>query len=237
LILFNKEKYNKNIYDIELENPSSFFQLDSLEIHVILYPYSREINSRHILFNPYEEYARDVASGNHSAYSQIDKTFAKYFGILLGSFIAIVFAYFKPEDLLSVESIVGIFAAYSIGKEMWGDLEKALYNLTKKSKLRYQESYYKYELEKTTTLTSYSMIAKKVRYGKTSPLAGKMHFLQLSNSQTVRLFYEPSEWKDLKSNIHLLSIRVSPDKVLEFHKKGFLLGIKVSLNKKKIFFD
>ncbi len=79
------------------------------------------------------------------------------------------------------------------------------------------------------------MIAKKVRYGKTSPLPEKMHFLQLSNSQTIRLFYELKEWKDFESNLHLLSIRVNPDKVLEFHKKGFLLGIKVSLNKKKFF--
>ncbi len=132
MILFHKEKYNKNIYDLELENPSNFSHFDSLEVHVILYPYSREINSRHILFNPFEEYAKDVVSGNHSAYSLIEKTFSKYFGILLGSFIAIVFAYFKPEDLFSVESIVGIFAAYSIGKEIWGDLEKALYKFTKK---------------------------------------------------------------------------------------------------------
>lgn len=230
-----KEKFSKNIFDIELEHPKSFAHLDALEVHIILYPYSREINSKHIVFNPFEEYAEDVLSGNHSAYSLIERSFAKYFGILLGGCIAGFFAYFKPEDLLSVESVVGIFAAYAIGKEMWADFERALYKLTKSKRLRYQESYYKYELEKTTTLTNYSQIAKKIRYGKSSPLPEKMHFMQLSNSQTVRLYFNPKEWDGFESDIHLLSVRIDKDKVQELHKHGFLLGVKVSLNKKRFF--
>ncbi|MCX8000555.1 MAG: hypothetical protein N3A69_16650, partial [Leptospiraceae bacterium] len=162
-------------------------------------------------------------------------SFSKYFGIFLGFLISVIFYIFKPEDLFSVESVVSIFVAYTIGKEIWSDLERALYSLTKSWKFRYQEDYYKYKLEKATTLTTYSQLAKLTRYGKKSPLPEKMHFLQLSNSQTVRLFFEMKSLKQIEDEIHLLSVIIDKDVTKEFWKSGYLLGIKLSLSKKSFF--
>ncbi|MCX8000544.1 MAG: hypothetical protein N3A69_16595, partial [Leptospiraceae bacterium] len=224
-----------NYLDIQVKNPKQFHNYDTLECHIILYPYSRNINSEHILFNPFEEYVKDVHSGAHSAYSIIEASFSKYFGIFLGFLISLVFYIFKPDDLFSVESVVSIFVAYTIGKEIWSDLERALYALTKSWKFRYQEDYYKYKLEKTTTLTTYSHLAKLTRYGKKSPLPEKMHFLQLSNSQTVRLFFEMKSLRQIEEEIHLLSVIIDKKVVKEFWSSGYLLGIKLSLSKKKFF--
>lgn len=233
-ILYPKPK--SNYIDIQLKNLKQFHEYDLLECHIILYPYNREINSEHILFNPFEEYVKDVRAGTHSAYSIIETSFSKYFGIFLGFLISIIFSIFKPEDLFSVESVVSIFVAYTIGKEIWTDIERALYSLTKSWKFRYQEDYYKYKLEKTTTLTNYSQLAKLIRYGKKSPLPEKMHFIQLSNSQTVRLFFEIKSLKHIEEEIHLLSVIIDKRVTKKFWKSGYLLGIKISLSKRIFFY-
>ncbi len=237
MIRVHYPKAKKNFFDIELKNPSQFYKYDFLEFHIILYPYSRDINSTHVLFNPFEEYVRDVNSGTQSAYSLIDSSFGKYFGLFLGFIISMIFYLLKPEDLFSVESVVSIFVAYTIGKEIWSDVERGLYSLTKGLKFRYQEDYYKYKLEKTTTLANYSQLAKLKRYGKRSPLPEKIHFIQLSNSQTLRMFFEMKSLKHIQEDIHLLSVVIDKKVLNPFLKEGYLLGIKISLSKRFFFFN
>lgn len=232
MIRIHSPKKKQNFFDIELKNPNQFSSYHFLEFHVILYPYAREVNSTHIFFNPFEEYVRDVHAGTHSAYSFLESSFGKYFGLFLGFIISFIFYLFKPDDLFSVESVVSIFVAYTIGKEIWSDIERALYSLSKGSKLRYQEDYYKYKLEKTTTLTTYSQLAKLRRYGKRSPLPEKIHFIQLSNSQTLRMFFEMKGLKNIQEDIHLLSVLVDKKVLNQFLKEGYLLGVKLSLSKK-----
>jgi hypothetical protein len=234
-LLYFKKSVNSNIYDVEFRYTEELKTYSSIELHFILYPYSRKINSTNIRFLPFEEYINDVSSSQHSAYQKMNKRFHEVFGLLLGSLIAGIFYYYKPEILFSVESIVGVFAAYSIGKELWDDILRLAINLTKESKLRFTEDYYKYELDENTTMTHYSKLAKKKRYAKDTILPKKLHFLELSNSQTLRMYFEKNDFEQLSdTQIHLFSVHIDSNLIKEFEKKGYLFGVKVSLNKKTI---
>ena len=237
LIYLEKSSRHTNLYDVSLYEIDKLREYDSLEAHIVLYPYSRRITSENVSFYPFEEYVKDVQSNHVSAYAKIQLKFQKFFGVLLGSVIAAIFYKYKPDDLFSVESVVAVFAAYAIGKELWADIERFLINISKRSRLRYTEDYYKYELEKFTTMTHYSTLAKKQRYGKATLLPEKINFLELSNSQTLRMHFNLSDIKppDAKS-AHIFSIHIEGDMQSDFEKYGHLFGVKISLNKKGFLF-
>jgi len=232
IININNNKKLSNIYDIEIKNDEKIKKFSSLECHVVIYPYSRKICSKDIIFSPYEEYVKDIQSGQRSAYQKIISQFGKLFGLLIGLLISILFYIFNPKDLFSVESIVAIFGAYFICKELWEDFEKFFINITKKLFIRYQENYYSYQLEKNTTLTHYSYLAKKQRYKKETILPEKIDFIEQSNSQTIRLFIKIKNIKKSKEkSLHLMSMNIDKDLIKIFKNTGFMLGIKLSFNK------
>jgi hypothetical protein len=220
------------VHDVEMYEIAQLKGYDSVECHIVLYPYSRKICSDDISFYPFEEYVKDVLSHQRSAYVRISDRFHELFGLLLGLLIALVFALFKPEDLLSVESVVSVFAAYTIGKDLWNDIEQMLVDVSKGWPIRFQDNYYRYQLEKHTTLTSYSYLAKRQRYGKAPLLPEKIDFIKQSNSQTLRMCFN---MRDLESftepSAHVHSIHVDPSLLEDLEESGFLFGVKLSLNK------
>ncbi len=230
----SKNKKIGHVYDIELQHIDKLKRFDSVECHIVLYPYSRKFKANDMIFYPFEEYARDISSCKNSAYSRIGSSFNKIFAVIMGLIILLLFVIFRPEELLSMQSIVSVFGAYIIAKELGNDLEKWIIRITKPLKFRYQESYYSYELEKHNALTKYSHYAKKQRYDKTSIRPTKMEFIELSNSKTVRMYFDTKDLKNNGNSIHILSVWADPELLKEFDK-GFMLGVKLSLNKGKIF--
>lgn len=233
IVRFRKNEEFPNIYDVELRHAQYLRQFASVECHVVLYPYSRKICSETIKFYPYEEYVKDILTQQKSAYHALKSHFDKMFGIMLGLLITLVFFLFKPDDLFSVESIVSVLGAYFFGKELWGEIERFLIDVSKTWRIRYSENYYAYQLEKHTTLTHYSYFAKKYRYGKASLLPDKIDFIEKSNSQTVRMFFNMKAicaFQDVSN--HILSIHVQPELVEAFEREGFLFGVKLSFNKR-----
>jgi len=222
-----------HIYDVELGHLDELHRLSSVECHVAFYPYSRKVTSDHFEFTPFEEYINDITSHQKSTYIKIKNRFCNIFGLFLGILIAGIFFAFKPQELLSIEPIVSIIGAYFIGKELWGDIEDLLINISKNWRIRYVESYYFYRLEKHTTLSLYSRLAKKRRYGKEAILPEKMDLIQQKNSQTLRLFFNMKDLKPAKEKYaHMLSIRLDPKLLQEFENDGFMFGIKLSFNKR-----
>lgn len=220
------------LYDVEMAGIEGLQGYDHVECHVVLYPYSRRVNSGDITFYPFEEYVKDVLSNQRSAYAEIRGHFNEVFGLLLGLLIAVVFAAFKPEDLLSVESIVSVFAAYTIGKELWDDIERTLIGLSKNWRLRLQDSYYRYQLERHSTLAAYALLAKRRRYGKSSLLPERIDFIKQSNSQTLRMCFDMRDWRCFaEPSGHVHSIHVDPAVLSDFQAAGFMFGVKLSLNR------
>jgi hypothetical protein len=233
VIRLRRNEMVPGIYDVVVEGMERLRAVPQVELHVVLYPYSRRVSSQDIAFFPFEEYVKDVLSQQRSAYAAIRGQFNELFGLFLGVVIALVFARLKPEDLFSIESIVSVFGAYTIGKELWDDIERALVHLTRRWRLRVQDSYYRYRLEKHTTLTAYSHLAKRRRYGRYALLPAKIDFIKQSNSQTLRMCFDT---KDLHvppgSVAHLHSIHVEPQVLDEFERDGFMFGVKMSLNRR-----
>ncbi len=234
LIRVSKNEAFPHIYDVELAGMGRLEAFDSVECHVVAYPYSRKVEARHIAFRPFEEYVEDIAGQQRSSYARIGEPFRNVFGILLGSAIMLIFACFKPEELFSVESIISVFGAYTIGKEIWGDLENWLIKITDNRKVRFQPRYYLYKLERNTTVTRYTRLARKQRYGMAMILPGKMDFIQQSNSQTIRMHFSHDDYAGIAEHtVHILSIHIDPESLAEFEATGYLLGFKVSLNRRK----
>jgi hypothetical protein len=204
---------------------------DRLECHVVLYPYSRQISSDDIHFYPFEEYVHDVLSNQRSAYAEIRSPMAQIFGLLLGLAIALIFARFKPQSLLEIESIVSVFGAYVVGKELWDDIENLLVNVSKTWRLRYQGSYYRYRLEKRTTLTYYSYLAKRQRYGRATLLPEKIDFIKQSNSQTLRMCFNIQDLTSFKETVaHIHSIHIDEGLIGDFEEAGYMFGVKLSFD-------
>jgi hypothetical protein len=223
------------IYDVAMEDAQRLNAYAQVECHVVLYPYSREVSSQNLAFYPFEEYVQDVLSHQRSAYAAVQGQFNEVFGLLLGVAIALIFARFEPTELFSIESIVSVFGAYVIGKELWDDIERALIQVSKNWRLRFQESYYRYRLEKHTTLTTYSYLAKRRRYGKAALLPEWVDLIKQSNSETLRVCFDTRELP-LPSGpaAHLHSIHVDPDRVDAFEREGYMFGVKLSLNRRTL---
>ncbi|MBR9705903.1 hypothetical protein GOV14_02605 [Candidatus Pacearchaeota archaeon] len=232
---FKVSKTRQGLYDIELQHLDELKDYSSVECHVLIYPFSRKVNSDNLLCNPFEEYVKDIRAGHNSAYAGISFIFNKMFGILMALIITALFLIFWPDTFLSLESVVAVFGAYIIGKELGQDLEMFLVNLTKGGRLQFYKDYFKYKLEKITTLIDYSFYAKKYRYEINAILPTKMNFEKKSNSQIVRMFFKPRNFKGGNS-AHILSIRVTPELVDELEKQGFMIGFKICLNKDKFLF-
>jgi hypothetical protein len=232
IIRLRKNETIPNIYDVEMKHFEHLQKYDSMECHIVLYPYSRKICSQNIKFFPFEEYVKDILSCQKSAYIPIRSQFNEIFGLLMGLVLIIIFALFKPADLFSLEAIVSVLGVYFVGKELWDDIERLLINISKTWSLRYQENYYAYQLGKHTTLTHYSRFAKKNRYGKVPLLPEKMDFIEQSNSQTTRMCFKVRDLQSLQDSTgHMFSIHIDPDVVQEFEQEGFMFGVKLSFNK------
>ncbi|MDZ4705495.1 MAG: hypothetical protein SH848_16340 [Saprospiraceae bacterium] len=237
LIQISKNEAFPHIFDVELNGMGRIEGFDSIECHVVAYPYSRQVEAKHIAFRPFEEYVEDIAGQQRSSYARIGEPFRNVFGILLGSAILLIFACFKPEELFSVESIISVFGAYTIGKEIWGDLENWLIKITNNRKLRFQPRYYLYKLERHTTVTRYTRLARRHRYGMAMILPDKMDFIQQSNSQTIRMYFNHDDYAGLAEHkVHILSIHIDPESLAVFEETAYLLGFKVSLNRRKGWF-
>jgi hypothetical protein len=219
-------------YDVDLQGLDRLKPYDRVECHTVVYPYARTISSDDIHFNPFEEYVQDVLSRQRSAYSEILNSSDQVFGLLLGALIALIFALVDLKSLLEIEAILSVIGAYVVAKELWHDFERLLINATKDWRLRYQESDYRYQLEKRTTLTAYSYLAKQRRYGKQALLPEKIDFIKQSNSQTLRMCFDVRDLPSANAHLgHLYSIQIDESLADAFQnatESAFLFGVKLS---------
>ena len=225
-----------NIYDVELDNVPALRAYDSVEVHLVLYPFSRQITSNAYRFNPFEEYVEDISTRRRSLYTRVPRPADSLFGIFLGVVIVLAFAAIKPSEISSLQSIVAILGAYFIGKDLWHDIEGLLVNLSKNWRVRYQTDYYAYQVEKNTTLTNYSALAREKRYGKASLLPERMEFISNANSKTARLKFSRADLNGFhQDNAHILAMRLDAPLADEFENTGYMLSVKISLNRRVLF--
>lgn len=233
LIRLRQNPQFQNIYDVELENVPALRAYESVEVHLVLYPFSRQIISDTYRFNPFEEYANEISTRRRSVYTRVPRPANSLFGIFLGILIILVFLAIKPSEVASLQSFVAILGAYFIGKDLWQDIEALFVNVSKNWRVRYQTGYYAYQLEKNTTLTNYSSLAREQRYGKGSLLPERMEFISSSNSKTVRLKFSSADLRRFDQDAaHILALRLDPPVADDFEGAGYMFSVKVSLNER-----
>ncbi len=222
-----------NIYDVELANVPTLRAYDSVEVHLVLYPFSRQITADAYRFSPFEEYAEDISTRRRSLYTRVPRPASSLFGIFLGIFIIGVFLVVKPSEVASLQSFVAILGAYFIGKDLWRDIEALLVNLSKNWRVRYQTDYYAYQVEKNTTLTNYSALAREQRYGKASLLPERMEFISNANSKTARLKFSRADLRAFQHEAaHICAMRFDASVANELEHAGYMLSVKISLNRR-----
>lgn len=233
-VKFDNSGQAEGIYDFELGGLEDIKGIDSLDCHLVVYPYSRRVNSHHLRVMPFEEYVADIVGRQRSVYIKIEERGKYVFGAALALALVAIFVEFRPVELLSVEAIVSVFGAYMVGKEIWDDIERGLQHLSGRWRLRYVENYYPYQLAGRTTLARYSEMAKEQRYGRRSLLPDRIDFIQQSNSQTVRLRFESGSLRSLVGQTaHIASLHVDRAAAEEFRRAGHLIGAKISLNRRR----
>ncbi len=232
IIHFRESSDPTIFFDIELQNIDRLTQYDSVELHLVFSPYSRNVTSKNFIFFPYEDYSHDISTHMKSIYTKIGSIGDNLFGLGLGFALAVIFYIFKPSELFSVESVVSIIAAYAIGKELWADIDNGLVRLTKNWRIQFRKSYYLYRMERGTTLTRYAQIAQSNRYGLLALNPGLFDFIQQKSSQTLRMYFDSECIRAHKgASAHIFSIRVDPETSRLLVAKGYMIGMKTSFNR------
>lgn len=235
LVQLRRDPERPHVTNVELTDVAILKRFESFECHVVLYPYSPRISSSDYDFYPFEEYIDDITEDKRSAYEEIGSAGRHIFGLALGVLLAGIAVAISKESIISVESMLSLLGAYFVGKDLWVDIERVLVEATKTWRLRYLPRTFRYRLEKHNTLTMYSALARRQRYGVTVLLPELLDFIDHSNSQTVRMCFRARELREQDSSpTHILCINMRPDLVGELERHGFMLGVKVSFNTERL---
>ena len=223
----------RNRINLELHRVPDLRQYDAFECHVVFYPYSERIGSRDYTVLPFEEYVKDIARYQRSAYARIRSNAKEIFGALLGLLVFLLVLKYTHTDVITMESLIGIFAAYFIGKDLWDDIEAILQEKTRGSRLKYRESDYRYQADKNSTLLTFNQFARRNQHHREVIYPAQMDFIMRSQSSTARMRFDQKGVSSVAGeSAHLLAIEVDERKLGELQKAGYLVGVKVTFSRR-----
>ncbi len=184
--IFNKQKST-----LRLEEPSNNYT--EFELSLVVYPLNTNINADDFLILPFDEYTDEAEDEQRSAYLPKVDNVSKVFGLIISIVILIFFLIFLPQDLFSVQSVISILGAYTLGKDFWKDIENVLVKLTQNRRLSYKENQYYYFLKRNSTLDEFLEYSRELRYKANFFFPQKMDLIKESNSKTFKGFYKNFE--------------------------------------------
>lgn len=226
----------ENKLKVFLNRVDEIKKFNSVELTTFLYPYNSRLDSNSFRILPFEEYIEDLRTGKRSNYKQIDDFADKFFGIFLALIIVMFFALFKPSDLFSVQSVISIFAAYTVGKELWTDLDNLLINTTRYFRISWKEKKYFYSRVDFGTIQKFWEFARNVRYKNKTLLPSQIDFMKHSNSKTIEMLFKKKDLKNIDSKtIQILSYELNNSDFGLFQKDSFMVAFKLVLNTNFIF--
>lgn len=230
-IIIEQNPLAKNIFDVNIDFPNRNEKIKSYEIQLMIFPYSRLISAKDFTLYPFQEIRENIEQSEDNTYSEIIDSEDKGFGIALSLIIFLIFLIFTPKDIFSLQSIITLLGTYAIGKEFWHDLESFLVDKTKGKKIRFLNKVYKYQQNPLSTIFSNWKIAEERRYGITSIHPDEFAFTNTSNSIVLKSKFEAKSLNQNNKN-HFCSFHIKKSLTKEFLEKGFLIGSKITINKK-----
>ncbi len=226
---------NKHLSEIEffLNHVAELKKFQEVEVSVSFYPYQRQVKADHFRFEPYEDYVADIVEGQRSTYQEIHSIAPQGFGMLLGTAIVSFFLFFQPQLLLSVESMVSVFAAYTVGKEIWSDLDVFLQDHTRLWSVRWVQQSFYYALQQFGTFQRFWQLARKKRFGYQLSLPTEIDFISHSNSKTIEMLFETKDlFAETSQQARILRIIFSLSSSTRFHSEKGLIICRVALVRK-----
>lgn len=221
---------DNNTVKVSINKLKGLSKFSSLELTLFLYLLDDTLDADSFKLLPYEEYIRDVEAGKRSSYQKIGVNSGKWLGIALGIIILAVFAIVKPEDIVSIESLVSILAVYTIGKELWTDIDSFLGRITKRLPVKWVDPSFYYERESFGTIQRFWTFSREKRVRGKTTLASKLDFVNHSNSKTVELGFGKNLLQSSKES-QILNISFKNKSKSKLQKMGYVIGTKVSLNR------
>lgn len=208
---------------------------DETFISAFFYPYDRDIAAENYKFLPYEEYVDEVTAGGNTLFEPVTDPFRLLFGISVAASIGIVVAIIDVNSILSVEALVSMFGAYTVGKEIWPDVNGFLIGLSRRWRVSWRAQQFSLIREDYGTIQQFYTLARKKRYERIVATPSRLEFNEHSNSKIVDLLYS---FRDIKAAKHqpvkILSI-FSGDRALV--KLGYMLGVKIAESRKLLFIN
>lgn len=224
-----------HIFEAELLEMDVLKKYEQVEVHYVVFPFSRKISADDLDVQPFQEYVKDIQAQQKSVYAPMQDSKGKRFGLILVFLLLLFVAFWHPEMLTTSDTFVGAIGAYIAGKELWADLANLLVKVTTPLSVKYQTSYFSYQLERFSTLTQYFNLANAHRYEKQAVWPSFFDYIETSNSKTVRLRFVPGDLGGTGTNAHVFSVQVLPELLDEFLGKSSLQGLKVSLSNRRFF--
>jgi len=176
-----------------------------------------------------------VVEGKRTTYKNSSIYIDKFFGLLLGVVIAIFFLIFKPTDIFSIQSIISILGAYTIGKELWKDLDSFLIEATAKFSIRWQDRPFYYVRQDFGTIQKFRDLARFKRYQKNFLQPKKIDFISQSNSKALEVLYRRDDLGEDNTSL-IAAVNIDKQILEEFYKTDYMIGIKLTLVKNFLFF-
>lgn len=223
---------------IELNNLTLLLKLNqtirsskAVECTFFVYPYSLKMDNASFNILPYEEYVRDIDAGRRSTYQKLEPTASKLFGIFLGLVLIIIFGIYNPNELYSLQNLIAVLGAYTLGKEMWDDLDKWLIDTTKTWSIRWRGSQYYYVKEDFGTIQRFWKLARVKRNGQPTILPVWLDFMTHSNAKTVEAYFEQKTLSQYPENslVQFGNVVINQDSYQDFQESGAMFGFKLSL--------
>ncbi len=230
LISASFEKSSDSI-DVDLHRITEVRQYDALELNLVFYPYNKDVHADHYVISPFEEYVKDIAKHWRSAYEPIRSKGKEIFGILVGLVTFLFVLKYTHSDVITMESLIGIFVSYFIGKDLWDDISSTLESMTRRWRLRYREDDYRYHMDKNSTLLTFNSFARRKQLHGDVIYPDLMDFVIRSRSSTIRMKFGPENFKGVTSEKARL-FTIDPQKKAALHKDGHLIGLKATFGKR-----
>ena len=232
---FELSTKSKKGCEVYISNPQDLSRFDSVEVMLSVYPYKQEMHADSFEILPYEEYIEDLSKGKRSTYIEIGNPGREIFGLFLGLIILILFALFKPSDIISIQSIVSILGAYTIGKEIWRDIDNELINITSQWKLRWCDQDYFYFKQDFGSIQKYWDYARLKRYGYQTGLSDRFDFITHSNSKTLEMLFVDKflkKFKEQKQGKLRISTIYFSEQNMQDVMKNTMFAFKIMFGKK-----
>lgn len=215
-----------SVFDI-LVNSSMLSTFSSFELSLCFYPQWDDITSKQYIVEPYQDQIVSKPDSN-DRYQKVTDPYAFSAWRAAGMILAWVVGQWNPSNILEIESLFTLWAAWYATYQTWTRMEWKLAVLTKHNNKFVTNPYTHYSHEIGNFL-SFLQRARAKRYGADKILPDEVAFRSETNSFTLNAKFKIGSLLTNDGPVNIGSIRFSKEVLDALHEFGFHLGVDIKL--------